>query len=54
MNNVLETEAFLIAFLFILWCKQKETHPAMERERSETFKRWRNMYMLFAESLFLA
>lgn len=54
MNNVLGTEAFLDRFAFCLWCRQKETHPAMEREKSETFKRWRNVYMLFAESLFLA
>lgn len=54
MNNVLETEAFLDRFVFCL-CggRQKEAHPAMEREKSETFKRWRNVYMLFAESLFL-
>lgn len=48
MNNVLETEVFFgIALPFILWCRQKEAHPAMERERSETFKRWRNVYILF-------
>lgn len=50
----LEQKRFWIALPFVLWCRQKETHPAMEREKSETFKRWRNVYMLFAESLFLA